>query len=60
MGEYTGLVMFLWIVGAPTIGFVLLSLWSPRKAAWEVSYGPAPARNDGTVRYGPDDPNRPL
>lgn len=30
MGEYTGLVMFLWIVGAPTIGFVLLSFWEPR------------------------------
>jgi len=26
MGEYTGLAMFLWIVGAPTIGLLILSI----------------------------------
>ncbi len=25
MGEYTGLAMFLWIVGAPIIGFLIVS-----------------------------------
>ena len=33
MGEYTGLAMFLWIVGAPTIGFLILSLPLTRRQA---------------------------
>ena len=60
MGENTGLIMFLWIVGAPTIGFALLSFWSPRKAPWEVSYGPAPAQAQNPTRYSSDDSNLPL
>lgn len=33
MGEYTGLAMFLWIVGAPIIGFLIVSiLRKPRQA----------------------------
>lgn len=30
MAEYTGFIMFLWIVGAPTIGLLVLSMWEPR------------------------------
>lgn len=60
MGEYTGLVMFLWIVGAPTIGILLLSMWTPRKAAWEVGYGPAPVQRDERARYASRDSNLPL
>ena len=32
MGENTGIIMFLWIVGAPTIGLLLLSFWEPRRS----------------------------
>ena len=38
MGEYTGLIMFLWIVGAPTIGLALLPLRDTRTSRYETSY----------------------
>lgn len=60
MGANTGLVMFLWIVGAPAIGFALLSLWAPRKTPWEVRYGPAPARRETRTRHSSDESNLPF
>lgn len=60
MGENTGFILFLWIVGAPTIGFLLLSLRTQRRSAWEVGYGPAPAQRTDRRRYSSDDSNLPL
>jgi hypothetical protein len=44
MGEYTGLIMFLWIVGAPTIGAIVLSVAASRttepKTIHRASYTP--------------------
>lgn len=59
MGENTGFLLFLWIVGAPTIGLLLLSLWTPRRSAWEVKYGPAPAQRNVRRRYSSDESNLP-
>lgn len=48
MGEYTGLIMFLWIVGAPTIGAIVLSIAASRKTETSTlhhaSYSPPRAR----------------
>ncbi len=38
MGEYTGLIMFLWIVGAPTIGLLVLSMRETRSHKYETTY----------------------
>ena len=54
MGESTGLIMFLWIVGAPTIGFVILSMWSPPKAVSEDRHVSTSATQP---RYGADQSN---
>ena len=60
MGENTGFFLFLWIVCAPTLALLALSLWAPRKSSWEVRYGPAPVRRETPTRYSADDSNLPL
>lgn len=60
MGEYTGLVMFLWIVGAPTVGILLMSMWTPRRSALQSGYGAAPAHREDRTAYASRDANRPL
>lgn len=51
MGEYSGLIIFLWIVGAPTIGLLVLSLRDTRKRSYEANY--APPRRDAQPRTAP-------
>jgi hypothetical protein len=60
MGEYTGLIMFLWIVVAPTIGFVVLSMWTPRRLGVESNYAPVPVRREHATVRTARDPNQPI
>ena len=51
--ENSGLVLFLWIVGMPLIGAIILLFWNPlasRTAPRVVSRAPAPATGDVTAR----------
>lgn len=59
MGEYTGLVMSLWIVGAPTVGILLMSMWTPRRSALQSGYG-APAHREDRTAYASREPSLPL
>lgn len=58
MGEYTGLIMFLWIVGAPTIGLLVLS-----RGAFDRRHLASPRtvnRTDDTALYGARQTNHPA
>jgi hypothetical protein len=49
MGEYTGLIMFLWIVGAPAVGLLLLSLRQAPSRSYETTYVPPRREADRSV-----------
>jgi hypothetical protein len=60
MGEYTGLIMFLWIGGAPTIGFLVLSRGAFQRSDGDSSRARTTVRPDDAVVYGSRQSNHPA